>query len=134
MYLHIATGNREATIIFKCDDNAGNGNPQLLSETLGCAVTFEWKTKFLCPPKKMECKFIQKHKTYDLRVLSSLTGSWLFNSNGIAWVMVVFLFFFVFFLRWFWCFLHSSLCINGLRLSCMERCVLVFQYLIVYIW
>ncbi|CAM5101789.1 unnamed protein product [Eretmochelys imbricata] len=82
-----ATGNREATIIFKCDDNAGNGNPQLLSETLGCAVTFEWKTQFLCPPKKMECKFIQKHKTYDLRVLSSLTGSWLFNYNGIAYYM-----------------------------------------------
>uniref|UniRef100_A0A8C4YRY5 Insulin like growth factor 2 receptor n=1 Tax=Gopherus evgoodei TaxID=1825980 RepID=A0A8C4YRY5_9SAUR len=82
-----ATGNREATIIFKCDDNAGNGNPQLLSETLGCAVTFEWKTQFVCPPKKMECKFIRKHKTYDLRVLSSLTGSWLFNYHGIAYYM-----------------------------------------------
>uniref|UniRef100_A0A8C4YSS2 Insulin like growth factor 2 receptor n=1 Tax=Gopherus evgoodei TaxID=1825980 RepID=A0A8C4YSS2_9SAUR len=77
----------EATIIFKCDDNAGNGNPQLLSETLGCAVTFEWKTQFVCPPKKMECKFIRKHKTYDLRVLSSLTGSWLFNYHGIAYYM-----------------------------------------------
>uniref|UniRef100_A0A8C0J8H0 Insulin like growth factor 2 receptor n=1 Tax=Chelonoidis abingdonii TaxID=106734 RepID=A0A8C0J8H0_CHEAB len=82
-----ATGNREATIIFKCDDNAGNGNPQLLSETLGCAVTFEWKTQFVCPPKKMECKFIRKHKTYDLRVLSSLTGSWLFDYHGIAYYM-----------------------------------------------
>uniref|UniRef100_A0A8C0J7F8 Insulin like growth factor 2 receptor n=1 Tax=Chelonoidis abingdonii TaxID=106734 RepID=A0A8C0J7F8_CHEAB len=77
----------EATIIFKCDDNAGNGNPQLLSETLGCAVTFEWKTQFVCPPKKMECKFIRKHKTYDLRVLSSLTGSWLFDYHGIAYYM-----------------------------------------------
>nr|XP_060609655.1 cation-independent mannose-6-phosphate receptor [Anolis sagrei ordinatus] len=71
-------GHRESTIIFKCDDNAGNGSPQLLSETLGCAVTFEWKTQVVCPPRKMECKFIQEHKTYDLRVLSSLTGSWVF--------------------------------------------------------
>ncbi|XP_074023125.1 cation-independent mannose-6-phosphate receptor [Numenius arquata] len=77
-----ATARRESTIIFTCDENAGVGRPQLLSETLGCAVTFEWKTQAVCPPKKMECKFVQKHRTYDLRVLSSLTGSWIFFHNG----------------------------------------------------
>ncbi|KAM9656105.1 cation-independent mannose-6-phosphate receptor isoform 1-T1 [Morphnus guianensis] len=77
-----ATARRESTIIFTCDENAGVGRPHLLSETLGCAVTFEWKTQTVCPPKKMECKFVQKHRTYDLRMLSSLTGSWIFFHNG----------------------------------------------------
>uniref|UniRef100_A0A8D0GH90 Insulin like growth factor 2 receptor n=1 Tax=Sphenodon punctatus TaxID=8508 RepID=A0A8D0GH90_SPHPU len=79
------TGHREATIVFKCDENAGPVSPLLLSETQGCAVTFEWKTQAVCPPRKMECKFIQKHKTYDLRVLSSLTGSWSFVHNDISY-------------------------------------------------
>ncbi|XP_065487218.1 cation-independent mannose-6-phosphate receptor [Caloenas nicobarica] len=77
-----ATARRESTIIFTCDENAGVGRPYLLSETLGCAVTFEWKTQAVCPPKKMDCKFVQKHRTYDLRMLSSLTGSWIFFHNG----------------------------------------------------
>uniref|UniRef100_A0A8B9Q9A9 Insulin like growth factor 2 receptor n=1 Tax=Apteryx owenii TaxID=8824 RepID=A0A8B9Q9A9_APTOW len=77
-----STGKKESTIIFMCDENAGNGSPRLLSETLGCAVTFEWRTQAVCPPKKMECKFVQKHRTYDLRMLSSLTGSWIFFHNG----------------------------------------------------
>uniref|UniRef100_A0A8C5WXI9 Insulin like growth factor 2 receptor n=1 Tax=Laticauda laticaudata TaxID=8630 RepID=A0A8C5WXI9_LATLA len=80
-------GQRESTIIFKCDENANNGSPQLLSETLGCSVTFEWRTQLLCPPRKMECKFIQKHKTYDLRILSSLTGSWVFADKGNSYYM-----------------------------------------------
>uniref|UniRef100_A0A8C5X5U1 Insulin like growth factor 2 receptor n=1 Tax=Malurus cyaneus samueli TaxID=2593467 RepID=A0A8C5X5U1_9PASS len=77
-----STARKESTIIFTCDENAGVGSPYLLSETLGCAVTFEWKTQAVCPPKKMECKFVQKHRTYDLRMLSSLTGSWTFLHNG----------------------------------------------------
>uniref|UniRef100_A0A6J0UVP4 Cation-independent mannose-6-phosphate receptor isoform X1 n=1 Tax=Pogona vitticeps TaxID=103695 RepID=A0A6J0UVP4_9SAUR len=81
------SGHRESTIIFKCDENAGDGSPQLLSETLGCSVTFEWKTQVVCPPRKMECKFIQKHKTYDLRVLSSLTGSWVFADKDSSYYM-----------------------------------------------
>lgn len=71
----IATARRASTIIFVCDENAGSGSPRLLSDMLGCAVTFEWRTQAVCPPKKMECKFVQKHRTYDLRILSSLTGS-----------------------------------------------------------
>ncbi|XP_062980546.1 cation-independent mannose-6-phosphate receptor [Elgaria multicarinata webbii] len=81
------SGYRESTIIFKCDDSAGDGNPQLLSETLGCAVTFEWKTQVVCPPRKMECKFVQNHKTYDLRMLSSLTGSWIFPDKDSSYYM-----------------------------------------------
>ncbi|XP_058881252.1 cation-independent mannose-6-phosphate receptor [Acipenser ruthenus] len=76
------TGKRRSTIIFKCDQTVRNGNPQLLSETMGCAATFEWKTNLVCPPKKMECKVVYKHKTYDLRILSSLTGSWKFSHNS----------------------------------------------------
>ncbi|XP_029452555.1 cation-independent mannose-6-phosphate receptor isoform X2 [Rhinatrema bivittatum] len=71
-----SSGKRESTIIFKCDESAGNGKPKLLSETLGCAATFEWNTDVICPPKMMACKFTQNHKTYDLRPLSSLTASW----------------------------------------------------------
>lgn len=77
-----ANSHRTSAIIFKCDEDADIGRPQVFSETRGCEVTFEWKTKVVCPPKKMECKFIQKHKTYDLRLLSSLTGSWFFVHQG----------------------------------------------------
>lgn len=45
-------------------------------------MTFEWKTKVVCPPEKMECKFVQNHRTYDLRPLSSVTGSWFFAHQG----------------------------------------------------
>ncbi|XP_014444729.1 cation-independent mannose-6-phosphate receptor [Tupaia chinensis] len=74
--------HRTSAIIFKCDEDEDIGRPQVFSEVRGCEVTFEWKTKVVCPPKKMECKFVQKHKTYDLRLLSSLTGSWVVGHEG----------------------------------------------------
>ncbi|XP_008584980.1 PREDICTED: cation-independent mannose-6-phosphate receptor [Galeopterus variegatus] len=77
-----SNSHRMSTIIFKCDEDEDIGRPQVFNEVRGCEVTFEWKTKVVCPPKKMECKFIQKHKTYDLRLLSSLTGSWTFVHEG----------------------------------------------------
>ncbi|XP_038598480.1 LOW QUALITY PROTEIN: cation-independent mannose-6-phosphate receptor [Tachyglossus aculeatus] len=77
-----STSSRAAAILFRCDESAGIGSPQIFSETPGCAVTFEWKTQVVCLPKKMKCKFVEKHKTYDLRILSSLTGSWLFAQDG----------------------------------------------------
>lgn len=81
---HCSPANRYrmSAIIFTCDENGDIGRPEVLSEDRGCEVTFEWKTKVVCPPKKMECKFVQKHKTYDLRLLSSLTGSWDFVHEG----------------------------------------------------
>ncbi|XP_014304449.1 LOW QUALITY PROTEIN: cation-independent mannose-6-phosphate receptor [Myotis lucifugus] len=80
-----SNSHRTSAIIFKCDEEADIGRPQVFSETRGCEVTFEWKTKVVCPPKKMECKFIQGHKTYDLRLLSSLTGSWFFDHEGASY-------------------------------------------------
>ncbi|XP_007943478.1 cation-independent mannose-6-phosphate receptor [Orycteropus afer afer] len=80
-----SNSHRTSAIIFKCDEDADIGWPQVFSEVRGCEVTFEWKTKVVCPPKKMECKFIQKHKTYDLRLLSSLTGSWFFVHGGASY-------------------------------------------------
>ncbi|XP_053447080.1 cation-independent mannose-6-phosphate receptor [Nycticebus coucang] len=77
-----SNSHRTSTIIFKCDEDEDIGRPQVFSEVRGCEVTFEWKTKVVCPPKKMECKFIRKHKTYDLRQLSSLTGSWSLAHEG----------------------------------------------------
>lgn len=77
-----ANSHRTSSIIFKCDEEADIGGPRVFSETRGCEVTFEWKTKVVCPPEKMECKFIQNHRTYDLRLLSSLTGSWFFAHQG----------------------------------------------------
>ncbi|MBZ3890423.1 Cation-independent mannose-6-phosphate receptor, partial [Sciurus carolinensis] len=77
--------HRTSAIIFKCDEDEDVGRPQVFSEVRGCEVTFEWKTKVVCPPKKMECKFIQRHKTYDLRLLSSLTGSWFFVHEGTSY-------------------------------------------------
>uniref|UniRef100_A0A8C5VW34 Cation-independent mannose-6-phosphate receptor n=1 Tax=Microcebus murinus TaxID=30608 RepID=A0A8C5VW34_MICMU len=79
--------HRTSTIIFKCDEDEDVGRPQVFSEVRGCEVTFEWKTKVVCPPTKMECKFVQKHKTYDLRLLSSLTGSWSLVHEG-AWYYI----------------------------------------------
>ncbi|XP_023074848.1 cation-independent mannose-6-phosphate receptor isoform X1 [Piliocolobus tephrosceles] len=80
-----SNSHRTSSIIFKCDEDEDIGRPQVFSEVRGCDVTFEWKTKVVCPPKKMECKFIQKHKTYDLRLLSSLTGSWSLVHDGVSY-------------------------------------------------
>lgn len=77
-----ATSHRTSAIIFRCDEDEDIGRPQVISEVRGCEVTFEWKTKVVCPPEKMECKFVQNHKTYDLRLLSSLTGSWFLTYEG----------------------------------------------------
>nr|XP_014346456.1 PREDICTED: cation-independent mannose-6-phosphate receptor [Latimeria chalumnae] len=82
-----STEKRRSTIIFKCDESADNGNPQLLSETLGCAATFEWKTKVACISKSMECRLINKHKAYDMRMLSSLTSSWKFADKDYSYYM-----------------------------------------------
>uniref|UniRef100_A0AAZ3RS97 Insulin-like growth factor 2 receptor n=1 Tax=Oncorhynchus tshawytscha TaxID=74940 RepID=A0AAZ3RS97_ONCTS len=70
------TGKRQSSILFTCDQSAGHGTPQLLSETGGCAATFQWKTMAVCPPKKMECKLVNQHQTFNLRTLSSLTEPW----------------------------------------------------------
>ncbi|XP_058516485.1 cation-independent mannose-6-phosphate receptor isoform X4 [Ochotona princeps] len=77
-----STSHRTSAIIFRCDEDEDIGRPQVISEVRGCEVTFEWKTKVVCPPEKMECKFVQNHKTYDLRLLSSLTGSWFLTYEG----------------------------------------------------
>ncbi|XP_067900725.1 cation-independent mannose-6-phosphate receptor [Heterodontus francisci] len=82
-----ATATRRSTIIFRCNETVEGGNPELLSETLDCSTTFEWETSTVCPPKRMECKIVHSHKSYDLRMLSSLTGSWKFTSNGYTYYM-----------------------------------------------
>ncbi|XP_038659271.1 cation-independent mannose-6-phosphate receptor isoform X2 [Scyliorhinus canicula] len=82
-----ATATRRSTIIFRCNETVEDGSPEVLSETLDCSTTFEWKTSTVCPPKQMECKLVHRHKTYDLRMLSSLTGSWKFMSDGYTYYM-----------------------------------------------
>ncbi|XP_039980957.1 cation-independent mannose-6-phosphate receptor isoform X2 [Xiphias gladius] len=77
-----ASGKRQSSILFTCDQSAGNGSPQLLSETAGCSATFQWKTSVVCPPRKMECKLVSQHQTFDLRTLSSLTEPWKFSHRG----------------------------------------------------
>ncbi|XP_071019066.1 cation-independent mannose-6-phosphate receptor-like [Oncorhynchus clarkii lewisi] len=79
------TGKRQSSILFTCDQSAGHGTPELLSETGGCAATFQWRTMTVCPPKKMECKLVNQHQTYDLRTLSSLTEPWKFSHNKMAY-------------------------------------------------
>ncbi|XP_076873911.1 cation-independent mannose-6-phosphate receptor isoform X2 [Brachyhypopomus gauderio] len=75
------TAKRQSSILFTCERSAGQGQPQLLSETQGCSSTFQWHTSVVCPPKKMECKLTSQHQTYDLRTLSSLTEPWKFTSS-----------------------------------------------------
>ncbi|KAB5540056.1 hypothetical protein PHYPO_G00096970 [Pangasianodon hypophthalmus] len=75
------TAKRQSTVLFTCDRSVGHGNPQLLSETQACSSTFQWRTNVVCPPKKMECKLVSHHQTYDLRTLSSLTEPWKFSST-----------------------------------------------------
>uniref|UniRef100_A0A8C1XSQ9 Insulin-like growth factor 2 receptor n=1 Tax=Cyprinus carpio TaxID=7962 RepID=A0A8C1XSQ9_CYPCA len=74
-------GKRQSSILFSCDRAAGRGHPQLMRETQGCSVTFQWRTNVVCPPKKMECKLAGQHQTYDLRTLSSLTEPWKFSNR-----------------------------------------------------
>uniref|UniRef100_UPI003AAAD5C6 cation-independent mannose-6-phosphate receptor isoform X1 n=2 Tax=Centroberyx gerrardi TaxID=166262 RepID=UPI003AAAD5C6 len=77
-----ASGKRQSSILLICDQSAGHGTPQLLSETGGCSATFQWRTSAVCPPRKMECKLVSQHQTYDLRTLSSLTEPWKFSHRG----------------------------------------------------
>ncbi|XP_061785459.1 cation-independent mannose-6-phosphate receptor [Nerophis lumbriciformis] len=80
-----ASAKRQSSILFRCDPSAGHGSPQLLSETAGCSATFQWKTSAVCPPRKMECKLVNQHQTFDLRALSSLTEPWKFSRRGDAY-------------------------------------------------
>uniref|UniRef100_A0A3Q2XYE7 Insulin-like growth factor 2 receptor n=1 Tax=Hippocampus comes TaxID=109280 RepID=A0A3Q2XYE7_HIPCM len=75
-------GFRRSSILFTCDPSAGHGSPQLLSETAGCSATFQWRTSAVCAPRKMECKLVSQHQTFDLRGLSSITKPWKFNHDG----------------------------------------------------
>nr|XP_046229339.1 cation-independent mannose-6-phosphate receptor [Scatophagus argus] len=77
-----ASGKRQSSILFICDQSKGHGSPQLLSETVGCSATFQWRTSAVCPPRKMECKLVSQHQTFDLRSLSSLTEPWKFSHRG----------------------------------------------------
>ncbi|KAG7219113.1 hypothetical protein INR49_019321 [Caranx melampygus] len=77
-----ASSPRQSSILFTCDQSAARGSPQLLSETDDCSATFQWKTSAVCPPRKMECKLVSQHQTFDLRALSSLTRPWEFSHNG----------------------------------------------------
>uniref|UniRef100_A0A8C6L0H5 Insulin-like growth factor 2 receptor n=6 Tax=Nothobranchius TaxID=28779 RepID=A0A8C6L0H5_NOTFU len=79
------SAKRQSSILFICDPSADRGSPQLLSETAGCSATFQWRTNAVCLPRKMECKLIVQHKTFDLRSLSSLTEPWKFNSAGYSY-------------------------------------------------
>ncbi|KAF7662089.1 hypothetical protein LDENG_00246530 [Lucifuga dentata] len=76
------SGTRQSSIWFTCDQSAGHGAPQLLSETGGCSTTFQWRTDAVCPPRKMECKLVSQHQTFNLRSLSSLTEPWKFSNRG----------------------------------------------------
>ncbi|KAM9840298.1 cation-independent mannose-6-phosphate receptor [Aulostomus maculatus] len=82
-----ATAKRQSSILFTCDQSAGHGSPQLLSETDGCSATFHWKTSVVCPPRKMQCKLVSQHQTFDLRSLSSLTEPWKFSHRGDSYVI-----------------------------------------------
>ncbi|XP_034018710.1 cation-independent mannose-6-phosphate receptor isoform X2 [Thalassophryne amazonica] len=80
-----ASGLRQSSILFSCDRSAGRGSPQLLAETASCSATFQWQTAAVCPPKKMECKLVSHHQTFDLRLLSSLTEPWKFSHQGVLY-------------------------------------------------
>ncbi|KAM3602400.1 uncharacterized protein V6R79_003255 [Siganus canaliculatus] len=79
------SAKRQSSILFTCDQSAGRGAPQLFSETAGCSATFQWRTSAACPPRKMECKLVSHHQTFDLRGLSSLTQPWKFSHKGDAY-------------------------------------------------
>ncbi|KAI9547306.1 hypothetical protein NQZ68_018529 [Dissostichus eleginoides] len=81
-FCNAATGKRQSSILFSCDQSEGHGSPKLLSETAGCSATFQWRTSAVCPPVKMECKLVSQHQTFDLRTLSSLTEPWRFSHHG----------------------------------------------------
>ncbi|XP_028809164.1 cation-independent mannose-6-phosphate receptor isoform X2 [Denticeps clupeoides] len=73
---------RQSKIIFTCDQSAGRGRPQVEVEEQGCSTTFQWRTSAACTPRKMECRLVRDHKTYDMRTLSSLTSPWKFSHGS----------------------------------------------------
>ncbi|XP_032398409.1 cation-independent mannose-6-phosphate receptor isoform X1 [Etheostoma spectabile] len=81
-FCNAVSAKRQSSILFTCNQTAGHGSPQLLSETEGCSATFQWHTSVVCPPVKMECKLVSQHQTFDLRTLSSLTEPWKFGHKG----------------------------------------------------
>ncbi|XP_072218868.1 cation-independent mannose-6-phosphate receptor isoform X2 [Leuresthes tenuis] len=81
----LGSGKHQSSILFICDQSAGPGAPQLLSETEGCLATFQWRTSVVCPPQKMECKLVSQHQTFNLRTLSSLTEPWKFSNAGYSY-------------------------------------------------
>ena len=78
---------RETTIRFRCDPNAGNGAPRFVAETSRCVYEIEWATAAVCatqdiPSEKLECVARKGADTYDLNVLSSeLAGNWLAKTD-----------------------------------------------------
>ncbi|CAN9507985.1 unnamed protein product [Ophioblennius macclurei] len=79
------SGQRQSSILFRCDESAGRGFPVLLAETAGCSAEFRWHTAAACPPRKMPCELVSHHLTFNLRPLSSLTEPWKFSHRGDAY-------------------------------------------------
>uniref|UniRef100_A0A673C0F7 Insulin-like growth factor 2 receptor n=1 Tax=Sphaeramia orbicularis TaxID=375764 RepID=A0A673C0F7_9TELE len=73
------SAKHQSSISFVCNQTAGRGFPELVSQPEGCLASFEWQTNVVCPPRKMECKLVSQHQTFDLRTLSSLTEPWKFS-------------------------------------------------------
>ncbi|KAM8847361.1 cation-independent mannose-6-phosphate receptor [Synchiropus picturatus] len=86
-FCELASAKRQSSVLFSCDPSAGHGSPQLLSETDGCSASFQWRTSAVCPPKKMECKLVTQHKTFELRGLSLRTEPWKFKHRGDSYFM-----------------------------------------------
>eukprot|EP01134_Creolimax_fragrantissima_P006778 CFRG6778T1 len=79
--------HRSTTILFECDENAGQGAPQFVLESAQCEYIFRWKSKAACPiptttviDHSEACKIVHPitGHTYDLNPLS-VPGS---NNNA----------------------------------------------------
>lgn len=56
---------RSTQIAFLCDQNAGVGHPEFLSES-DHTYSFLWSTSYACPERAVECAVVNSDRQYDL--------------------------------------------------------------------
>lgn len=77
---------RTTTIVFECDEDAGQGTPVFESEGADCSYYFRWKTSFACRPvpEAIECRATNyvTREVYDLSPLIRHRRNWVARNDA----------------------------------------------------
>eukprot|EP00055_Hartaetosiga_balthica_P006556 m.20764 g.20764 ORF g.20764 m.20764 type:complete len:2603 (-) comp5284_c0_seq1:1579-9387(-) len=83
---HSEAFDRSVYIEFVCNEDAGNGTPEFVSEEDDCSYIFRWETAHACEKKTdFECVLEDSNgHQYDLTPLKRLDSYWLVQNKGEA--------------------------------------------------